>query len=145
MKVRLTEAQLKRAKLITEGNERVDTFLNKAEDIKEKVNRLYSKITYTTLAELLEGESDLGVYLQKLEQWRTVLYTHHKRASDFFQNMPEEEYYDKWEDLDTKVDDTFQEVVYHKVDVLEEIIEKLKDFAESDVEEKFKDIKKIDI
>lgn len=145
MKIKLTESQITKARLITEGQERVQVFLQKADDIKDKVNRLYSKITFTTLAELLEGESDLSIYLNQLEQWRTIMYTHHKRASDFFQNMPEETYYDKFEDLDMKVDDTFQAVVYDKIDVLEDIIDKLKDFAESDVEEKFKDIKKIDI
>jgi len=146
MKIRLTEAQMKRVQLITEGKDRVDVFLNKADEIKDKVNRLYSKITFTTLAELLEGESDLSVYINQLEQWRTVLYTHFKRADDFFNNMPEDVYYEKWEDLHNKVDDTHQEVSYNKIDVLEDLIEKLKDFAEDDIEEKyFKDIKKIDI
>jgi uncharacterized coiled-coil DUF342 family protein len=145
MKIRLTETQLQKAKLITEGKQRIDIYLNKADDIKEKVNRLYSKITYTTLAELLEGESDLSVYLNKLERWRTVLYTHYRRADEFFQNMSDDEYHDKFEDLHTKVNDTHQEVEYQKIDVLEDLIEKLKDFAESDVEDKFKDIKKMDI
>lgn len=147
MKIRLTEAQVKKARLITEGQERVHVFLSKADEIKDLVNRLYGKITFTTLAELLEGESDLSVYIQKLEQWRTVLYTHQKRANDFFNSMSDEQFESdpRWQDLSEKVDDTFQEVVYDKIDVLEDLLEKLKDFAELDIENKFKDVKKIDI
>lgn len=147
MKVRLTELQLKKVKLITEGQERTHIFLQKADEIKEKVNRLYSKITFTTLAELLEGESDLSVYLNKLEQWRTIMYTHYKRVTDFFNMMSDKEFYNnpKWEELQMKVDDTFQHIVYEKINTMEDLIEKLKDFAESNIEEKFKDIKKADI
>lgn len=146
MKIRITESQLKKAKLITEGQERVNTFLEKAEDIKDKVNRLYGKITFSTLAELLEGETGLDIILNDLVQWRTIIDTHYVRATDFFDRMPEDEYYEKkFDGLHKKVDDINQQVGYDKIDMLEGLVENLKELADSNIEENFKDTKKIDI
>lgn len=147
MKLRITESQLKKAKLITEGQEVVHTFMTKADDIKEIINRLYSKVTFATLAEIIEGDIDLNVITTKLEQLRTVMYTYHKKGEMFFNNMPEDEFYSdqKWDDLQMKMDDKYQEVLYHKLDVLEELIESLKDIKDGDIEKSFKDIKKLDI
>lgn len=144
MKVRLTESQIKKVKLITEGREILNKFLEKVDTIRDKVNRLYTKITYTTLAELLEGESDLEVYLGDLEIWRTVLHTHYNRSKDFFNKVTSDEY-NKWEDLDTKVKETYEEIQTQKIDALEDLISKMKDFAEEDIESYFKDVKKLDI
>jgi hypothetical protein len=148
MKVRLTESQVRKAKLITEGQESINTFMTKADDIKELCNRLYSKLTFTTLAELLEGEADISIYQTKIQQWRTVLYTHNKKVRDFFDNMSEEqyeaEYYSKWQDIDINVEDK-NNSVDKKLDLLEEMLDALKGLADSDIENHFKDIKKFDI
>ena|SRR5690348_2333150 len=145
MKIKLTEAQLGRVKLITEGQERVDVFFKKVEDINERANRLFSKITYTTLSELLEGEADLSIYQQQLDHWRTVLHTHYKRVGDFFQHMSDEEFDSKWMDTDIKVDSAYQNLSYKKLDMLDDMIEGLKKISESNIEEYFKDIKQIDM
>lgn len=147
MKIKLTESQLKKAKLITEGQEVVHTFLTKADSIKETVNRMYSKLTFTTLAEVLDGDIDLDVMKRKLEQLRTVMYTHSKKSSMFFDNIPQDVYDNdrQWEDLQAKAEDTFQEVTYHKIDVLEELIDSLLDFTTGDITKNFKDIKKLDL
>jgi hypothetical protein len=148
MKVRLRETQIKKAKLIIEGQESINTFMTKADEIKELCNRLYSKLTFTTLSELLEGEADISIYQTKIQQWRTVLYTHNKKARDFFDNMSEEqyeaEYYSKWQDIDYSVDDKNKDVD-KKLDLLEEMLDALKGLADSDIENHFKDIKKLDI
>ena len=147
MKLRITESQLKKAKLITEGQEVVHTFMTKADDIKEILNRLYSKLIFSTLAEVVEGDIDLNVITNKLEQLRTVLYTYYKKGEMFFNNMPEAEFDgdNKWGDLQMKMEDTYQEVHYNKLDVLEELIDDLKSVVDRDVEKSFKDIKKMDI
>jgi len=147
MKIKLTESQLKKAKLITEGQEVVHTFMTKSDDIKEIINRLYSKITFSTLAEIIEGDVDLNVITNKLEQLRTVLYTYYKKGEMFFNNMSEEDFYsdNKWEELQMKMEDTYQDVHYHKLDILEKLVEDLKSIVDNDIEKNFKDIKKMDI
>lgn len=144
MKVRLTESQIKRVKLITEGQESINTFIDKADNIKELCNRLYSKLTFTTLAELLEGEADISIYQTKIQQWRTVLYTHKKKTRDFFDSLDEDEYYEKWETVHMDLDDK-NDLVDKKLDLLEEMLDSLKGLADSDIEDHFKDIKKYDI
>lgn len=147
MKIKLTESQLKKAKLITEGQQVVHTFLKKADDIKETVNRMYSKLTFTTLAEIIDGDIDLDVMKRKLEQLRTIMYTYSKKSQMFFDNMSTQEYENnrEWEDLQAKAEDAFQEVTYHKIDVLEELIDSLSEFSAGDIDKNFKDIKKIDL
>lgn len=145
MRIKLTETQIRTIKLITEGEEVVHTFLRKADDIKEIVNRMYSKLTFSTLAEIIEGETDLKVMLEKLEQLRTVMNTYNKKAEMFFNNMPEDLFYEKYEALQAEYEDKYQEVLYHKIDALDEMIEELRGLAEADIEEKFKDIKKMDM
>jgi len=145
MKVKLRESQLNKARLITEGREIIDTFITKGDETKEVVNRMYSQLTFTTLAEIIDGNSDLSIMLRKLEQLRTVMYTHKNKVESFFKGLPDEEFETKWEEADTKCDDIFQEVVYHKIDVLEDLIEELNKFAEANIDNNFKDIKKIDL
>lgn len=147
MKLRITESQLKRAKLITEGQEVVHTFMTKAEDIKEVINRIYTKLTYATLVEILEGDIDLDVISNKLTQLRTVLETYHTKGDMFFNHMPEDIFHSdkKWEDLQDKMEDMYQEVTYHKLDFLDELVEDLKSIVGRDFEKSFKDIKKMDI
>ena len=45
------------------------------------------------------------------------MYTHQKRANDFFNNMTDEQFESdpRWEELQFKVDDTFQAVTYGKI------------------------------
>lgn len=145
MKVRLTEAQLKKAKLIVEGEERIGVFKEKAEDIKETVNRLYSKLSFTTLAEILEGEVDLSVIRRQLERLRTIMYTHKDRVNKFFNEMSEEEFYANWDGKDIELDSLFQDITYKKIDVLDDLLKKLEEFADSDIEANFKDIRKLDL
>jgi len=147
MKIKLTESQLKKAKLITEGQEVVHTFLTKADDIKEIINRMYSKLSFATLAELVDGDVDLGIMTHKLEQLRTIIHTHNKKSEMFFNSMGEEEFYanPKWEQLQNKVEDAYQEVLYDKLDVLEEFIEGLQELGDGEVAKNFKDIKRMDL
>lgn len=144
MKIKLTESQIKKLKLITEGYEVVNTFMEKADEIKDIVNRMYSKLTFTTLAEIIDGEIDLGVMTHKLEQLRTVMYTYSKKAQMFFENIPQDKY-DEWEDLHNKFDDKYQEVLYHKIDILEELINSLEVFVQQDIKQNFTDIVKTDL
>ncbi len=145
MKVRLTESQLLKARLITEGHEFVNTFTTKADEIKEIVNRMYTTLTFTTLAEIIDGDTDLSIMLHKLTQLRTIMFTHHRKITNFINNLPPEEDHDKWSEIDEKCEDIFQEVVYHKIDVLEDLISSLNDFAEAKIDNNFKDIKQVDL
>lgn len=147
MKLIITEEQLKKVKLITEGQEVVHTFMSKSDEIKDILNRLYSKLSFSTLSELIEGDVDLDVIGNKIDQLRTVLYTHYKKSEMFFNSIPEDEFDNdnNWWRLQEKMEDTYQLVSYKKIDGLEDLVDSLKTIVESEVEEYFKDIKKLDI
>ena len=67
MKVILTEDQVKLVKLIKENTEFSDKVKDAIKDLKDTLNKMYSVLTFTTIAEIRDGETDILVYQQKYE------------------------------------------------------------------------------
>lgn len=147
MKLRITESQLKNVKLITEGENAVDSFMSKSVEVSDTLNKLYNKLTFSTISEVISGEIDLDSIDNKLQQLNTVLYTYYKRGENYFNEIPEVEYDNnpKLGDLQMKMEDIYQSVSYDKLDALEDLVSNLKDILEKDINSKFSDIKNIEI
>jgi len=147
MKLIITETQLKKIRLITEGQEVVHTYLTKADDIKEKINRLYSQLVFSTFAEIIDGDIDLDTMSNKLENLRKTLYTHFRKGEMFFSDMGSDVFHSdsKWDTLQQKLKDTHQEVYLDKSDVLSGLLTNLSKIVKKNVESSFKDTKKLDI
>ena len=146
MRIKLTESQIRRAVLITEGQEVVHTFLKKADDIKEDLNRMYSKLAYTTLSEIIDGDMDLSIMINKLIQKRTVMETYHRKGEMFFKELEKSKSYtDEWGILEDKFKETYIEVFEGKLYALDDLLDGLKKFSDENIDDYFKDIKRIDL
>ena len=145
MKIILTESQLKRVRLITESQELANKFLRKADDIKEKVNRIYSKLIFSTLSEMIDGDIDLSDTLKSLMPLSEILRTHYNNAMFYFDNLPKNELDNEMGTLQSKVEETFKNVLDVKIYGLENLISGLDSSIRNGVANDFKDVRKINL
>jgi hypothetical protein len=146
MKIILTESQVRKI-LITEGEELAHRFLRKADDIKEDVNRGYSKLSFSVLAELMEGNNELGAMRNKFDAQRVSLKTHGDKAMEYFEKTSQTNMLNSGggTSLYGKVSETYTEILDDKLDSLIYLIDRLIDIRDANIEEKFKDIKRMDV
>lgn len=141
MRVNLSESHIKKVRFLLERNERYEKFMSKAEDIKNKVNRMYSKLIFTNFAEMIEGDYEAEYELQKLNALKVELMTYYDKFTNFINNLPDEEL-EKWSKIESESFE-MEDEVSSKIDALEEILEFIVD--NQDITDRFKDIKKYDI
>ena len=146
MRIKLTESQIRKV-IITEGEELAHRFLRKAEDIKEETNRAYSKLSFSVLAELLEGETELGALKKKFTSHYKTLNTHGGKAINYFErigrtNMTND---NGGTSLYGEVSEVYTEMIDDKLSSLLYLIDALIDLGDANIEEKFKDIKRMDV
>ena len=68
MRIQLTETQFALAKRINEGVDISRKIIDGIKDVKDDADKLYSIITFTTVAEFRDGDADVGVLDQRVEQ-----------------------------------------------------------------------------
>lgn len=148
MRVRITESQLQKIKLV-ENEQNIAFFMKKAEEIYEKVGRMYTKLTFATIAEILDGDVDLPVMEKKLDGYEDLLQQYNRSLNAFFDAMSDEAYEEKWEDKHSQIDDMYQKVTYHRIDKLRDVIYKLQELTmleqDEDIRGHFKDVTSINI
>ena len=129
MKVILTEEQLKLVQLIKENTDFAEQAKDKIKDIKENIDRLYNIITFTTIAEIRDGETDILVIERKVEELDNKIMNISRKVSDYFDRYDEDTYYAK------KLDDIHGDLenrihtLNRKIMALGKIVEQLKPFA----------------
>lgn len=129
MKIILTEDQVKLIKFLNEQTDFVEQAKTSIAEIKDSANRLYNVITFTTIAEIRDGETDIPALEQRLEKLDTNLSNISRRVSDYYDRFDEDEYYAK------KLDDVHLDLenrihtVNKKIMALGYIIDQIKPFA----------------
>lgn len=131
MRIILTEEQLKLVTLIKESNDFSDKIKDSIGTIKEELDKLYNIITFTTIAEIRDGETDVSVLERKVEEYDNKIDNISRKISTYFDRFDEETYYAK------KLDDVHSDLdgriltVNRKVLALGQIVSQLKPFAKT--------------
>lgn len=129
MKVRLTEQQVELIKFLNEQTDFVEKSKDAIKNVKDAANKLYNIITFTTIAEIRDGDTDISVIEQRVEKLDDSISTISSRVSSFYDRFSEEEYYAK------KMDDIHLELenrittVNRKVMALGYLVDQLKPLA----------------
>lgn len=129
MKVILTEEQLRLVKLIKENSEFSEQTKDKIKDIKDNIDRLYNIITFTTIAEIRDGEADILVLERKVGELDNRITIIERKVSDYFDRYDEDIYYaKKLDDIHNDLDNRIH-TLNKKIVALGKIVEQLKPFA----------------
>ena len=147
MKIILTEEQLKVIKLLKENTEYAERMKLNIKNLKDDCNKLYSVLSFTTVAELRDGDSDASVMRQKYDVIHDKKYNLDSQLFTFEQrNMN----YDG-EQYDPKLQEDYDEMdialfnLGPKVDSLGQIVDYLEGLSEQDLHKPFKDVKPVDL
>ena len=140
-KIKITEAQAKRLKLISENTDELARFEYYCNIKAEEVNKLYTKITYITIAEILNDEvnmEDLNDVLNGLE--REVSQAS-KKAYDYIEHLSDEDLDDRVRKAEDKVMDKLTSLQLVTMD-----LEKVQLSAQQhNLTKPFRDVKSMDI
>ena len=117
-------------------------------DLNNKINGVYSNLTFTTIDEIIKDEVDLKSLWWELSRMNDMLWTEFKKLSKVFDEMDEElydeygyKYADEMDDMKSKIE--------WKIMSVQSLIDKLEEFddlvEENDLLKRFSDIKQIEI
>lgn len=140
-RIRITEDQAKRLKLINENTDPLSSYEHFCKVKAQEVNRIYSRVISISISEIISNEVNMGNLNDMLSKIESEAHIGSRRAYQHIKNMPEA-------DLDLRIDNAF-DVVMNKLTPLQLIVmdlEKLQNsIQESDLTKSFKDITPIDI
>lgn len=109
MKIILTEEQLKLVKLIKENTDFTEKMIEAIKSLGSDADKLYNVLTFSTVAEIRDGDTDISVAEQKFDKLDDRYDILNRKVSDFeqrysddgeFKNIGMEEIY---HDLDMRV------------------------------------------
>jgi len=129
MRVILTEEQLKLVRLIKENTEFSEMINSRVEEVKKNADGLYNIITFTTIAEIRDGETDISVMEQKVNNLDSILMNLSRKVSDYFKRYDEDTYFaKKLDEVEGDLEDRIR-TVDKKIMALDRIVTQLKPFA----------------
>ena len=129
MRVILTEEQLKLVRLIKENTEFSEMINSRVEEVKKNADGLYNIITFTTIAEIRDGETDISVMEQKVKNLDSILMNLSRKVSDYFKRYDEDTYFaKKLDEVEGDLEDRIR-TVDKKIMALDRIVTQLKPFA----------------
>lgn len=150
MRIILTEDQVKIIQALNEQSEFVAKTMEAIKDIKKNANSLYNLITFTTIAEIRDGDFDIPRMEQRIGELENKTTHISRRISEYFDRFSEDEYYaKKLDDVHADLEDRVS-VADKKVMALGDILKQLTPFAkvneygegrENDWDAPFDDIK----
>lgn len=115
-------------------------------ELNDSANSLWNKVSFTTPAEILEGEVDLGAFDKICWSLKDTSSNFRQALSKEMDAIPEDEYFDKYEQEHNETDDLFYRVD-DKLDIIDSVISNLREiedkFEESEARGKFQDITRI--
>lgn len=153
MKLQLTETQYKRLKnkLLKEEVSFSEKIINSVNEINKALNKLYSLITFSTIAEIRDGDVDVHIIEQKHEALEDNIGTLGRKIAEYFDRYSEEEYEGKnLEDVHLELESKIIDL-NRKSRALGHVINQIKPLTkgnnggEEDWDEPFKDIKPMNI
>ena len=146
MKIILTESQVKLLKLINENGDVLNQFTNRINATNNALNKFYTDINFISLAELLNGEIDIKMLIQKSDNLDSE---QHKISNDmekYFNSFGEDAYFDKWVAIHDKFD-ILNRKNYDKINVISSILMDLDTLVDSNenIKNLFSDIKSLNL
>lgn len=146
MKIILTESQVKLLKLINENEDVLNQFTNRINATNNALNKFYTDINFISLAELLNGEIDIKMLIQKSNNLDSE---QHKISNDmekYFNSFGEDAYFDKWVAIHDKFD-ILNRKNYDKINVISSILMDLDTLVDSNenIKNLFSDIKSLNL
>jgi len=117
MKIKITEGQAKRMKLINEDTNPLSQFEQLCKIKIQEINKLYVRVINLTVAEIVNNEVNMSEIDRALNKISTALYEANKVAYRYIENLPEE-------DLDLVIDKAY-DAVTDKLTSLEIIVMEL--------------------
>ena len=142
MKIILTEDQLALVKLIKETTEYTERVMDAIKELKSKANKMYNVLSFTTLAEIRDGDTDIHVMKQKFEVLSNLKDDLDRKVYDFEQknitmdgdwHKPELE--KVYNDMDMRLYN-----LRPRLDALENLIDYMVSASEPELHKPFKDI-----
>lgn len=145
MKIIVTERQLEILRLIKENEDDItkikSMFVPTFNDINKELNRLYNKIQFINVGELLNGETNVEELLGDVNRLETSNNKTEDDIDDFFNNMDEKTYYDN------KMDELKYDLIvnYHsnnndKINVISSILISLEELAKESINNNHKKV-----
>jgi Na+-transporting NADH:ubiquinone oxidoreductase subunit NqrC len=141
MKIKITEQQAKRLRLIKEDIDVLSQFEQLCKVNSQEMDKLYMKLSDLSVAEILNNEVSLEEMESYVRNIEAKLMDANRKAYSYIENLPEE-------DLDLRIDNAFDKA-NGKVSSIQLIIYGLKDLQNSAEEHNltkdFANLKPIDI
>lgn len=117
-------------------------------DLNNKINGVYSNLTFTTIDEIIKDEVDLKSLWWQLSRMNDELWSEFKKLSKMIDEMDEELYDEYGYEYSNEIDDMKSKVEW-KIMSVQSLIDKLEEFddlvEENDLLKRFSDIKQIEI
>lgn len=104
----------------------------KAKEISLELSKIWNDISFNSISDLIKEDIDSGKYKSHIQNLRNKFYRTLNKVQAFIDNIPEEEYEDKFDGeypLDMVVSD-IQYSMDDKFDFLDDIIEDIKDLID---------------
>jgi len=131
-KVRVTESQYKQLQLIKEQNEFTSRMKDKIADIGKNVDKEYRVLMYNTIAEIRDGDVDLGKMVDTLGVLGDKIHDANRRVFDYFERFTEETLHAQGlEEVRDSLDDSGRNVA-KKIFKLDDMLNNLKPIAEDE-------------
>lgn len=117
-----------------------------AEKLNESANILWNSVTFINPAEIFDGEVNLSDLDKKCWELLEIGSKASRDLSNKINSIPEDEYFEKWEDIHMKLENLFYSVD-DKLRAIDSIISGFKRISEDvgEVYSKFKDSSTINI
>ena len=135
-KIKISESQYDLIRLLKENIDFAEKTKYKLSDLKKSANKLYNILTFSTLAEIIDGDTDIGVIELKIENLEDSLRNIDTNIRNYFNRFDEETYFAK------KLDDVHSDLenrsstVYYKIDILGKMVTQIKPFSKIGEDEK---------
>ncbi len=117
-------------------------------DLNNKINGVYSNLTFTTIDEIIKDEVNLKSLWWELSRMNDELWSKFKKLSKLIDEMDEELYDEYGYRYSDEMDDMKSKVEW-KIMSVQSLIDKLEEFddlvEENDLLKRFSDIKQIEI
>ncbi len=117
-------------------------------DLNNKINGVYSNLTFTTIDEIIKDEVDLKSLWWELSRMNDKLWSEFKKLSKLMDEMDEELYDEYGYRYSDEMDDMKSKIEW-KIISIQSLIDKLEEFddlvEENDLLKRFSDIKQIEI
>jgi DNA-binding ferritin-like protein (Dps family) len=146
MKIIITEKQLKLIGLIKENENVLNQFNSRISSLNNTLNKFYTHINFISLAELLNGEIDIKIFVNKISQLNDEYHKISKDMYRYFNSSGEDVYFEKWATIHDNLDG-LNNKNYDKINVISSILETLETLVNNngDAKNLFSDIKSIDL